>query len=174
MILIACADRGWGIGYKNRLLFSIPEDMSFFRQITAGKTVVMGRKTFDSLKVKPLSGRRNILLTRNRSFVFEGVEIVHSTKELAELTQNTKSEDIVVIGGSQVYKQLMEYCDTAYITKVFAESPADSFLPDFDSLEDWKVAEMSDIKEHNGLKYRFVTYKRTPQQSRVCPGTDSI
>ena len=165
MTIIACVDRNWGIGYDGKLLFDIPQDMEHFKKVTAGKTVIMGRRTFDSLRVKPLPDRRNIVLTKNRDFSFEGVEAAHSIDELLKLTADAKSGDVAVIGGSQIYRQLLGYCDTAYITKVYARTHADSFIADFDSLEDWKIAEMSDIKEHDGLKYRFVTYKRIPKSN---------
>ena len=86
MTIIACVDRNWGIGYDGKLLFDIPQDMEHFKKVTSGKTVIMGRKTFDSLRVKPLPDRRNIVLTKNRDFSFEGVEAAHSIDELLKLT----------------------------------------------------------------------------------------
>ena len=165
MTIIACVDRNWGIGYDGKLLFDIPQDMEHFKKVTAGKTVIMGRRTFDSLRVKPLPDRRNIVLTKKRDFSFEGVEAAHSIDELLKLTADAKSGDVAVIGGSQIYRQLLGYCDTAYITKVYSRTHADSFIADFDSLEDWKVHEMSQIMEYSGLRYRFLTYKRIPKSN---------
>lgn len=160
MIIIACADREWGIGRDSKLLFNIPEDMEFFKNATKGKTVVMGRKTFESLRIKPLPGRRNIVLTRSEIFSFEDTETVHSLTELFSLLENTPKNDVFVIGGSNVYRQLLKYCDTAYITKVFSYGKADSFIADFDKLSDWKTECASEIMDSNGIEFQFVKYVR--------------
>ena len=160
MIIIACADREWGIGRDSKLLFNIPEDMEFFKNATKGKTVVMGRKTFESLRIKPLPGRRNIVLTRSEIFSFEDTETVHSLTELFSLLENTPKNDVFVIGGSNVYRQLLKYCDTAYITKVFSYGKADSFIADFDKLSDWKTECASEIMNSNGIEFQFVKYVR--------------
>ena len=160
MIIIACADREWGIGRDSKLLFNIPEDMEFFKNATKGKTVVMGRKTFESLRIKPLPGRRNIVLTRSEIFSFEDTETVHSLTELFSLLENTPKNDVFVIGGSNVYRQLLKYCDTAYITKVFSYGKADSFIADFDKLSDWKTEFVSEIMNSNGIEFQFVKYVR--------------
>ena len=160
MIIIACADREWGIGRDSKLLFNIPEDMEFFKNATKGKTVVMGRKTFESLRIKPLPGRRNIVLTRSEIFSFEGTETVHSLTELFSLLENTPKNDVFVIGGSNVYRQLLKYCDTAFITKVFSYGKADSFIADFDKLSDWKTEYTSEIMNSNGIEFQYVKYVR--------------
>lgn len=160
MIIIACADREWGIGRDSKLLFNIPEDMEFFKNATKGKTVVMGRKTFESLRIKPLPERRNIVLTRSEIFSFEDTETVHSLTELFSLLGNTPKNDVFVIGGSNVYRQLLKYCDTAYITKVFSYGKADSFIADFDKLSDWKTECASEIMNSNGIEFQFVKYVR--------------
>ena len=160
MIIIACADREWGIGRDSKLLFNIPEDMEFFKNATKGKTVVMGRKTFESLRIKPLPERRNIVLTRSEIFSFEDTETVHSLTELFSLLENTPKNDVFVIGGSNVYRQLLKYCDTAYITKVFSYGKADSFIADFDKLSDWKTECASEIMDSNGIEFQFVKYVR--------------
>jgi len=160
MIIIACADREWGIGRGGDLLFNIPEDMEFFKTATRGKTVVMGRKTFDSLRIKPLPGRRNIVLTRSESFSFEGTETVHSLDELFSLLEKTPQNDVFVIGGSNVYRQLLKYCDTALITKVSAYGKADSFIVNFDKLSGWRKESASELKNRNGTEYQFVKYVR--------------
>ena len=160
MIIIACADKEWGIGRNGSLLFDIPEDMEFFKNATSGKTVVMGRKTFESLRIKPLPGRRNIVLTRSEDFSFGGTETAHSIDELFSLLENTPPNDVFVIGGSNIYRQLLKYCDTAYITKVFSYGKADSFIADFDKLSEWKNECASETMEHNGINFQFVKYVR--------------
>lgn len=164
MNLIAAADLNWGIGCKGSLQWNIPEDMEFFKSKTKGKTVVMGRKTFDSLRIKPLPGRRNIIFTENRNFTYSGTETVHSAEELFSLTEGTPAEDIFVIGGAQIYRLLSDFCDTAFITRIYSSKPADSYILNFENTPEWKTADMSELKEFNGTKYRFVTYKKASLQ----------
>ena len=161
MIIIACADIEWGIGRNGDLLFNIPEDMEFFKTATKGKTVVMGRKTFGSLRIKPLPGRRNIVLTRSECFSFEGTETAHSLAELFSLLKSTPKNDVFVIGGADVYRQLLKYCDTALITKVYAHSDADSFIVNFDKLSGWKTESTSEPKNWNGTEYQFIKYVKS-------------
>ncbi len=156
MNIIAAAGINGELGYQNRLIWNIPEDMNFFKEKTAGKTVVMGRKTFESLRIKPLPGRRNIVFTRDRSFSCDGVETVHSVSELMEY----ETDDIFVIGGAEIYRLLSDYCDTAYITRIFSEAKADSFIRNFDLSECWEKVYESELKEYDGVQYRFVTYKK--------------
>ena len=148
MKLIAAVDNEWNIGNKGGLLFSLPDDMKFFRTTTSGKIVVMGRKTLESFPgSKPLKNRVNIVLSRCNRHV-DGAEFV------------TSVDDIYVIGGAQIYSLLLPYCDTALITHVDAvASEADSKFPELKT-DEWKITEQSDIHENNGLKFRFTTYKR--------------
>ena len=119
MNLIAAVDENWAIGYQNKLLTSIPEDMKFFRETTTGKVVVMGRKTLESFPgKKPLKNRTNIILTKNPSYQVEGAVMVHDLDELHKELEKYNSEDIFVIGGESIYRQLLDECDTAYITKI--------------------------------------------------------
>ena len=160
MNAIACADLGWGIGKDGDLIYNIPEDMKFFRTMTAGKTVIMGRATLESLPGgKPLPKRRNIILSRAVSSV-DGAEVCKSPEEIASLLADEAGEDIFVIGGESVYRDMLPYCDTIYITRVEAESDADRRFPDLDSDAEWEIAEQSPRYEKDGLFYSFVTYKR--------------
>ena len=154
MKLIAAVDNEWNIGNKGGLLFSLPDDMKFFRTTTSGKIVVMGRKTLESFPgSKPLKNRVNIVLSRcNRHAT--------SVDELLDKLKAYNSDDIYVIGGAQIYSLLLPYCDTALITHVDAvASEADSKFPELKT-DEWKITEQSDIHENNGLKFRFTTYKR--------------
>lgn len=163
MILIAAADLNNGIGSGNELLYDIPEDKKFFKEKTTGKTVIMGRKTFESLPVKPLPNRRNIILTGNLSRSFEGAEAVHSTEELLSLISSIPGDEIFVIGGAEIYRVLEDLCDTAYITRIYDTKPADRFITDFDSSDKWIRTEISGIREYNGIFYRFITYTKAPR-----------
>ena len=160
MKLIAAVDNEWNIGNKGNLLFSLPDDMKFFRTTTSGKIVVMGRKTLESFPgSKPLKNRINIVLSRSKHDV-DGAEFVTGVDELLDRLKEYDSGDVYVIGGAQIYSLLLPYCDTALITHVDAVAiEADSKFPELKDTE-WTVTEQSDIHENNGIKFRFTTYKR--------------
>lgn len=160
MKLIAAVDNEWNIGNKGSLLFSLPDDMKFFRTTTSGKIVVMGRKTLESFPgSKPLKNRINIVLSRSKHDV-DGAEFVTGVDELLDRLKEYDSGDVYVIGGAQIYSLLLPYCDTALITHVDAVSiEADSKFPELKDNE-WTVTEQSDIHENNGIEFRFTTYKR--------------
>ena len=162
MIMIVAADKNWGIGIKGGLLTNLPEDMKFFRETTKNSVVIMGRKTLESFpEKKPLKNRVNIVITKSGNVSGEGVIIVSSVEEAAEKAKEYADKKIFVIGGGSVYKQMLKYCDTAYITKIdHVFENADTFIDNMDELDDWKIVEISDVKEYNGIKFNFVTYKR--------------
>lgn len=157
MDLILAADRNWGIGKDNGLLVSIPEDMKFFRKTTAGKTVVMGRKTFESLPSGALPKRRNIVLSR-KDFSAENTEHAGSIGEVASLIRGSE-DDVFIIGGAEIYRLFLPYCDKVYVTRIDHEYDADTFFVDLDSMKDFELIEESEIKEYNNVGYRFCTYR---------------
>lgn len=160
MNLIAAVDKNWGIGLKNQLLVRIPEDMKRFRQITIGKVVVMGRKTLESFPGgQPLNNRTNIVLTTDKNYQVKGAIIVHDMEELFAELQQYQSEDIFVIGGESIYRQLLEQCDTAYITKIDYEYQADVWFPNLDELEQWELTEESEEQTYFDLEYYFLKYQ---------------
>lgn len=160
MKLIAAVDNEWNIGNNGGLLFSLPDDMKFFRTTTSGKTVVMGRKTLESFPgSKPLKNRINIVLSKSCSNV-EGAEFVSSVEELLDKLKEYNTDEVYVIGGAQIYSLLLPYCDTALITHVdTVANEADTKFPMLKSNE-WQICDQSDIHENNGIKFRFTTYKR--------------
>lgn len=161
MNLIAAVDKNWAIGYQNKLLTSIPEDMKFFRQTTTGKVVVMGRKTLESFPGKnPLKNRTNIVLTKNPSYQAEGAIVVHSEDELREELKKYDSEDIFVIGGESIYRQLLDECDKAYITKIEYAYTADAYFPNLDEKEEWKITAESEEHTCFDLEYFFLIYEK--------------
>ena len=161
MKLIASADKNWGIGFKNKLLVSIPTDMKFFRQTTTGKVVVMGRKTLESFpNGLPLKNRTNIVLTGNKDYRVKDAVIVHTLEELQEELKRYQSDDIYVIVGERIYRQLLPLCDTAYITRIDHAFQADTFLPNLDELEDWKMTEEGEEQTCFDLEFRFTKYER--------------
>ena len=158
MKLIVAADKNWAIGKDNDLLCHLPGDLKYFKERTTGKTVVMGRKTLESLPGgKPLPKRTNIVLTRDESFEKEGCVIIHSIEELLE---KYGQEDLMVMGGAEIYTKLLPYCDTCYITEIDKEFEADKYIPnvaaDPNFIKVWQSAQ----RVENGIAYRFVEYKR--------------
>ena len=152
MKAIVAADRNWGIGYQNRLLVSIPSDMKFFRQTTTGHVVVMGRKTLESFpNGLPLKNRTNIVLTANKDYAVKDAIIVHSEKELLEELKKYDTDEIYVIGGESVYRMMLPYLDTIYVTKIDHAFQADTFFPNLDELPEWHLIVTSEL--HTG-KYR--------------------
>ncbi|MCI8814142.1 MAG: dihydrofolate reductase [Lachnospiraceae bacterium] len=161
MNLIVAVDRNWGIGKDNKLLVSIPADMKLFQRETIGKTVVMGRKTLESFPGGiPLARRNNIVLTRDEDYRAKGAQIVHSQQELLLEVANYPSEDIYIIGGDSVYRQMISYCDVAHVTKIDFAYEADSYFPNLDAMDDWEITASSEEQTYFDLEYTFVKYER--------------
>lgn len=165
MKLIAAVTENWGIGKDGGLLFSIPDDMRFFRETTKGAVVIMGRKTLESFPGgRPLKGRDNLVLTRDSSFSRDGVRVFHSVEDVLSAAGEYEDRDLFVIGGGEVYRQLLPYCSKAYITKMDITLPADSFFPNLDAHPGWTLAESGQQNEHEGVKYAFCTYVNTAEK----------
>lgn len=164
MNAIVAADRNWAIGKDNGLLFSIPTDMRRFQKLTTNGTVIMGRKTLDSLPGgRPLPKRRNIVLTHNSAFAWEGVEFAGNIKEALRMVVEDNPEEVWVIGGASVYSAMLEQCRKVFLTRVFAEAEgADAFFPNLDANPTWRRLSVSQPVFENGLSFQFVTYGRTP------------
>lgn len=152
------ADREWGIGKGNDLMFRLPLDMKFFRETTAGKVVVMGLNTLRSFPGgKPLKGRTNIVLCPDD--VEEDVITVHSLDELLAQVKQYPADDVFVIGGASVYRALLPYCSEVLVTKVDADGNADVFVPDLDHTPGYVLISESAPIEDNGYTIRFCTYR---------------
>lgn len=162
MNLIVNVSRNWAIGKNNSLLFHLSQDMKFFKSHTVGKTVIMGRKTLESLPgSKPLPNRDNIVITKSKNYSFENVTVCGSIDELLELLKKLNTDDVYVMGGESIYKELLPYCTKAFVTKVDAcVDEADAFMVDLDASPEWEPVEISEIHSENGLDFTFVTYKR--------------
>ena len=159
MNLIVAADANWGIGKDNKLLVSIPADMKFFRNTTTGNVVIMGRKTLESFPGGlPLKNRVNIVLTRDKNYQAKGAVVVHSVEEALEEAKKYE-EEVYVIGGDSVYKQMLPYCSKAYVTKIDFAYEADSFFPDLDKEGEWKVTGRSEEQKYFDIEYEFRTYE---------------
>lgn len=161
MKAIAAVCENLAIGKNNSLLVSIPEDMKFFRETTLGGTVIMGRKTLESFpQGRPLKNRVNIVITKDKTYAPEGVIVVHDTENAVKAAKQYGEDNIFVIGGESIYRQMIPLCDTVYITKIGLAPEADAFFPDLDSDPAWKIAAQSEVKEYEGIRYSFQTYVR--------------
>lgn len=160
MNLIVNVSKNWAIGKGNSLLFHLSQDMKFFKAHTTGKTVAMGRKTLESLPgAKPLPNRKNIILTRNPEYNPEGVTVYNSIEDFLKDTPDT--DDIYIIGGESLYRDLLPYCERAFVTKVDATvDDADAYMVDLDNHPDWEIEDVGEELEEKGYTFRFVTYKR--------------
>ena len=159
MQLIAAADARWGIGKDGKLLVSIPADMKNFKNVTTGKTVIMGRKTQESLPGKrPLAGRRNIILTRQADYAAEGFETASGVEEVLNLIKDTVPDDVFCIGGAEIYRLLLPYCDKALITRIDHIYEADAFFPDLDKDPAWSLVKESEEQIYFDLTYHFCTF----------------
>ena len=161
MNAMVAADQNWAIGKDGNLLVSIPANMKMFRQETAGKVVVLGRKTLATFpNGLPLKDRTNIVLSKSKNFAVKGATIVHSLEELLEELKKYPSEDVYCIGGESVYEQLLPYCDTVHLTKIDFAYEADSYFPNLDATGEWEIVAESDEHTYFDLEYTFVKYKR--------------
>ncbi len=160
MKAIVAVDKNWGIGKNNDLLFSIPEDMKFFRQTTLNKVVVMGANTLRSFpNASPLKNRTNVVLST--SIERDDCVIVKSIDELKTQLKKYPSDEVFVIGGARFYQTMLDYVDEIFVTKVDADGDATAFFPNLDELENWACVNEGEEIQTNGYKVRFTTYKNS-------------
>lgn len=161
MNLIAAVDENWAIGNKNKLLIRIPADQKAFRQETIGKVVVLGRKTLETFpQGLPLKDRTNIILSSNQNYKVKDAVVVHSVDELMEELKNYPDENIYIIGGESIYRQMLPYCNVAHITKIDRAYEADAYFPDLDELPEWEITADSDEQVYFDTTYHFLKYER--------------
>ena len=161
MNLIAAVDENWAIGKNNQLLVRIPADQKFFREMTTGKVVVMGRKTLESFpNGQPLKNRTNIVLTHNKDYAVKDAVVVHSMDELHEELKKYDSDDVFVTGGEKIYEQLLDECDVAHITKIDFAYDADAYFPNLDQNPDWEITGDSEEQTYFDLEYYFYRYEK--------------
>ena len=161
MKAIVAVDKKWGIGKKNDLLFSLPEDMKYFREKTKGKVVCMGYNTLLSFpNSKPLKNRTNIVLAP------EGVKrddctIVYTLEQLSCELKKYDTDQVFVIGGAMFYRTMLPYCSEVLVTKVDADGGAEVFYENLDALPNWSCVEVGEPIETNGYTIRFTVYKNS-------------
>jgi len=161
MNAIVAVDKNWAIGNKGKLLVSIPNDMKMFREETSGKVVVLGRKTLATFPGGlPLKNRTNIILTKDKDFKAADAIIVHSIDELLEELKNYPTEDVYIIGGDSVYKQMLPYVDACHVTKIEHAYEADSYFPNLEKSEDWEMVKKTEEMTYFDLEYTFQMWVR--------------
>ena len=170
---IVAVDNNWGIGYNGELLEHIPEDMKYFRELTEGNVVIMGRKTWESLPTKPLPNRDNLIISSTLYLNFseyEGYRVSTSSIKWVEFYLTLlkvgyavlNNKDIFIIGGGSIYEQLLPYCDTVYLTHIGKDHKnVDTYFPRIDKDPEWEIDTCTELRESvTGIPYAFLTYKR--------------
>lgn len=157
--IIVAVSEDWGIGKDNELLWHISDDLKRFKRLTSGKTVIMGKKTWESLPRRPLPNRKNIVLTDDPLECIESSVTAYSIEDA--LSKCEKDEEIFVIGGGTVYRQFMTIADRLYITHVHRKAAADIYFPEID-LKTWKVVEKEEfpVSETVSIPYSYIIYER--------------
>lgn len=163
---IVAVDANWGIGFDGELLERIPEDMKHFKEITENHMVICGRKTWESIpsKNKPLSKRLAIIISSKGFKVEPGAVFLDMPHAMAHINQVKDDDDLewFVIGGSQIYEQLLPYCDTVYLTYICRDHKnVDTYFPRIDKDPEWEIDTCTELRESTtGIPYAFLTYKR--------------
>jgi dihydrofolate reductase len=165
---IVAVDKDWGIGYQGQLLEHLPPDMKHFKDLTSGNVVIMGRKTWESLPTKPLFDRSNIILSRTLqrgSWIYDSeahyIQFTPTATEHDLRAFQNSSNHFFVIGGGEIYKQLLPYCSQVYVTKIEkSHKDVDTYFPNLDNSNEWEIDTCTELREYNGIPYAFLTYKR--------------
>ena len=158
---IVAVDNNWGIGFNGDLLEHIPEDLKYFKELTSGYAVVMGRKTWDSLPKKPLPNRFNVVITSQERHFEEMTAFIPFSEAVSRLKHSPKEDNWFIIGGGQIYKELLPYCDRVYVTKIFKDhDQVDTYFPNLDESDEWASAMQSALHTHKDLTYQFWQYDR--------------
>lgn len=153
--IIAAVGKNMELGKKNSLIWHLPDDLKFFKETTMGKTVIMGRKTFESLP-KALPGRKNIVISSNKNLKLEGAAVATSLEDGLNLSD---TDEIFVIGGESIYKAFLNMADKIYLTEIdAADDCADVFFPEFN--KELYSAEILKENENNGIKFKHILYQK--------------
>jgi dihydrofolate reductase len=163
MNIIVSVDKKWGIGNKGKLLVSIPRDKKLFREETTGKVIIMGHNTLLSLPgSQPLAGRKNIVLSRDKSLSIKGATVLNSVDACIDYLRknNIKDNDVFVIGGESVYNDFLPYCDVAHITYIDYEYEADRHFLNLDISNEWSLVLETEEETYFDIPYTFRLYKR--------------
>lgn len=154
--VIAVVGKNRELGRDNQLLWHLPEDLKRFKKLTLGHAVIMGRKTFESLG-RPLQGRLNIVISRNKDYQAKGIILCHSLSEALQVAKQKEKKEIFIIGGGQIYQQALSLADKLYLTLVDASCEADAFFPDY---AEFKKIVKEDKKQSGKYKYVFLELEK--------------
>lgn len=163
---IVAVDNNWGIGYNGDLLEHIPDDLKYFKTITEGHVIVMGRKTWDSLPKKPLPNRVNVVVSSKYTFEAKSGKgqpslVLCDMPHCIQGITNSRDEEIFIIGGGEIYKQLLPYCDRVYVTLIEkSHDNVDTYFPNLDEAPEWEVSTRTELREYENVPYTFLTYDR--------------
>jgi len=164
---IVAVDKDWGIGYQGKLLEHLPPDLEYFKELTTNNIVVMGRKTWDSLPQRPLQNRFNVIVTRNPKHFhdFSNKGSSYMSLDLRETINLIKDpfqrSEIFIIGGEEIYKQLLPYCDRVYVTFIGkSHKDVDAYFPNLDKDPNWEVSTCTELRDYGNVPYAFLTYDR--------------
>ncbi|MEC7851219.1 MAG: dihydrofolate reductase [Bacteroidota bacterium] len=152
--LIVAVTKNMVIGKDNKLAWHLPDDMNYFSNMTKGHSIIMGRKNWESIpeKYRPLPGRKNIVVTRNKGFQDNGATVVNSIEKAIEVSRASEDEEIFIIGGGEIYKLGFKYVDKLYITEIYAEVDGNTYFPEWNK-KDWK--EISRISHPSDEKHEY-------------------
>ena len=164
MKLILAVDKNWAIGLENKMLYDLKKDLNHFKETTTGGLVIMGRKTFDSMG-RALPNRENIILTRDKGLKRDGALVFNDISEILSYVEKSPKEAFV-IGGAEICELFLDNIDEAIITKIDIESPADTYLHNFDKDSDFEIVEESEPIDDEGKKIKFVIYNRKEKNDR--------
>lgn len=159
--IVVAVSQNYAIGRHNDLIWHISDDLKHFKALTSNHTVVMGRRTFDSLPKKPLPNRRNIILTHDSDFSSQGIEVAHSLNEVFNLT--AEEDEVFVIGGANIYQQFLPFVSRLYVTWIYSEFEADAFFPVIDQSR-FRLVSQTDktLDTASGLLYNYADYVAIP------------
>lgn len=162
MNAIVSVTQDWGIGKDAKLIVRNREDMRRFVRLTMGGTVLMGRTTFESFPGGPLKGRRNVVLTSDRTYAdaHPGIECAHSIAEALDLVSADEGDSVWLIGGESLYRELLDQCERCYVTRNQTQVPADAFFPDLDANPIWELESVEEgSTTPEGIAFDFATYR---------------
>ena len=177
MNIIVAVYSDWGIGKNGTQQIIIPDDRRFFKEITDGKTIIAGRKTYEDIG-KPLPNRNNIILTRDKDFKEKDVKVENSINNLLKTIKNP--EETFVIGGERVYNALVPYCTQAYVTKIDANPISDKFFPNLDEIPEWSIQKVLhsgvfndiNVNDSNSISYSIMLYRKDTQHTPFSAGRE--
>ena len=158
---IVAVDKNWGIGFEGQLLERLPPDMKYFKELTTNHTIMMGRKTWNSLPSHPLPNRVNIVITHTGHQDSEMTSFTTMENAISRIQNWYDDEELFIIGGGEIYEQLLPYCDRVYVTLIGkSHDNVDTYFPNLDKSNEWECMTCTELREYKGIPYAFLTYER--------------